>query len=181
MPVRAIYRRRDRNGVARRCVMSTCEWCGNEFMQRRDHEKKIRREKRKLLCASCVGKLLRPKDFVFAELPVEFWAYMAGFFDGEGCLHLQKTGGVIMSVTQVNRTPLDFIIGKTGFGKVDVDEVSKKNPKWHDSHTWRVTDPFIIWWFLKNMRPYLQVKNDEVRRFVALQKKRPNWEVLLCQ
>ena len=84
-------------------------------------------------------------------------AYLAGFFDGEGCCMISPNCSVKVIVTQKNQTVLEWMLREYG-GSVHFYEKKKNGniPKWalYNKHE--------ILKFLADIRPYLQQKHVEV-------------------
>ena len=68
--------------------------------------------------------------------------YMAGFFDGEGCIRIARrnNGGFdfLMSATQVNVEPLKVFHERYG-GMLIVQRKSLQNPKHRDCWVWKIS------------------------------------------
>jgi hypothetical protein len=82
-------------------------------------------------------------------------AWIAGFFDGEGCVYIfPHCKGMQVSITQKDRTPLDLIRAFYGFGKV--------NKKGGGCHVWVVCGRNETMKFLRSIRQYCIVKRKDV-------------------
>jgi len=115
------------------------------------------------------------------------WAYIAGFFDGEGCVQLRFNG--YRGRRFVSRSPrpyLELSLGQTKEdalywmqemigGRVHFTD-AKKRPRRKDGGLCR---PFWVWrvsgaqalGIMKEMLPHLRVKVDEVELGIAFQEK----------
>ena len=80
-------------------------------------------------------------------------AYLAGFFDGEGCCMISPNCTVKIIVTQKDREVLEWLIREYG-GKVYTN--GAKYPRWS------LFKRDTILRFLKDLRPYLRQKTVEV-------------------
>ena len=90
------------------------------------------------------------------------WAYVAGFFDGEG--HLRSTGlGKYFVLTQSSRRVLDEIAEFLREHEIRsaIYEAKHSNPKWSPSvfHLYVTRTPDIIR-IIENIRPWLIVKKQ---------------------
>lgn len=101
------------------------------------------------------------------------WNYIAGFFDGEGCLSIHnrrgKRGGGIqyqLSLTQTDRKVLDQIQKFINAGKV-YESDSKGNKKWKPcwlkAYALRISKRKDILSFLDNIEDKIIVKKEEMQ------------------
>jgi hypothetical protein len=82
-------------------------------------------------------------------------AWIAGFFDGEGCVYLPKgTSGIQVSITQKDRTCLDLIANFYKFGTVSC--------KGSGCHVWRVCSRNDCMIFLRSIRQYSIQKRKDI-------------------
>jgi len=99
------------------------------------------------------------------------WEYLAGFFDGEGCIHMMtnQCGNpqLKVTITQGNFPLLQLVAAFTGFGKVD-----KAGNKW-EVWVWRLTKREDIQTFLVNMVPHLILKKAEAEIAIEICKLNP--------
>jgi hypothetical protein len=106
-------------------------------------------------------------------------AWLAGFFDGEGCIttyyhdkRLNKDGSprreldVRLDISQVDRTPLDRIVFLTGVGKVKPKPRSKIF-KAQQGYAWILNGASQIRVVLEEILPFTIVKTSQIR--VALE------------
>lgn len=94
-----------------------------------------------------------------------FYAWMAGFMDGEGCFTIGKVtlasgrysykAGIIISNTY--RPPLDEILQTLGYGKVY--QTIRQRP-WKDAITYQAAGTEAIT-LTRHLRPYLRVKGAQ--------------------
>ena len=80
-------------------------------------------------------------------------AYIAGFFDGEGCIHMRSDGRLLVDIVQRDTRPLLFIQESTGFGKL----IQQSTGLWHlrSSHR-EMIKPFLV-----ALIPFLIVKRAQ--------------------
>lgn len=85
------------------------------------------------------------------------WPYIAGFFDGEGCItHNDK--GVRLVITQTNFKVLEQIKKFVGFGFII--KPTKRKAHWKDSWTYYIAKQKDIYSFLQSALKYLVVKRQ---------------------
>jgi hypothetical protein len=84
-------------------------------------------------------------------------AYAAGFFDGEGYIHVSKAGHLTVGITQIQEGPLEYMRGYYG-GSIGSGGRCKgrRNPP----RKWRAQGAEALC-FLWHIRPYLILKADE--------------------
>ena len=93
----------------------------------------------------------------------EEWAYFAGFFDGEGCISVMYSSKRIMNpaislrVTQVDRTPLDWIQKRLG-GSVKPNYRSDFE---EPIHIWTCSRRLLVMDILRQVYPFLIVKKAQ--------------------
>lgn len=88
-------------------------------------------------------------------------AYLAGFYDGEGSIILQKkrgTYGLVVKVSNTSRGVIDWVRETVGHGCVTTE--SKKNPLHKDAHIHCITGK-RAGKLLEQLRPYLKIKQDQ--------------------
>lgn len=134
----------------------SCCSCGKVWRKRNDEVKRKRSVGEPLRCANCSARRTYVSPSTYPELSSETWAYLAGFFDGEGCLTFPESGSPQLTITQVETGVLYWIKDTTSIGKV--------SNKGGSASAWRLTNVHDILWFLRGVEPYLKVK------FIALQR-----------
>lgn len=93
-------------------------------------------------------------------------AYFAGFFDGEGCIHIDNKHRLSITVSNTNERVIEMfstIIGGT------VKIRSRRNSKQRDITRWAVSGQRAMM-FLEKMLPYLVVKREEAELAISYQK-----------
>lgn len=109
------------------------------------------------------------------------WAYLAGLFDGEGCIKVvwQRlhrttrkgiTWGISLDICNTYRPVLEWVMTKFG-GKVYSEE--RKNPNQRRKFHWYVMDSIAIRTLLTGMQPYLHIKKRQARIAKVALVKRP--------
>lgn len=84
-------------------------------------------------------------------------AYLAGFFDGEGCVSLGQDYALVISAGQVVEEPLLML--QSAFGGT-VRKVRSKHPSHQDMHHWTLSRGRASE-ALECMVPFLHVKRDQ--------------------
>ena len=144
-------------------ITTLCQKCWQRFT----HRPAVAR---KFCSLECAGKVSRNIDA--ALLDERQKAYLAGFFDGEGCIHGyfthprngRRMGSTKVTVVCGNLEVLMF--GQKLFGGSINKRVFKEKPKWNDALTWHLgTKETSV--FLRAVLPYLIVKRQEAE--VALE------------
>jgi hypothetical protein len=125
----------------------------------------------------------------------EFWAWLAGFWEGEGSLNLyaDKRGGnrtlrPLLTVSQSDRAPIDYIYERLRVGGVSLDtQRGKRNymkaenrviEACKDCWIWQVQSKREVLEILQRMLPHLRFKADEVRQAITVLKdelKKAHW------
>lgn len=81
-------------------------------------------------------------------------AWLAGLFEGEGCLHRRKdNGGYELVIAMTDRDVVDRLPDLTGYGTVRF--IRRPEPHWSDKWRWRVGKRDHIAELLTAMLPYL--------------------------
>ncbi|MFA6135907.1 MAG: LAGLIDADG family homing endonuclease [Candidatus Paceibacterota bacterium] len=91
------------------------------------------------------------------------WEYIAGFFDGEGCIsHNGK--GYRIAISQTNQEVLDGIVkfSKVGY----VCKITKRKSHWKDSWIYYISKQDDVLYFLKRIFDYLIVKNAIAKKVI---------------
>lgn len=89
------------------------------------------------------------------------WSYVAGFFDGEGCVHISRKGSVRVIVGNKNKEVLEQLCRFTGLGYV-ISEVKKHHAIPFDFHSHLILRHEDVERFLKAILPYIVVKRNVV-------------------
>jgi len=104
--------------------------------------------------------------------------YMAGFFDGEGCVAISKINlknpeykspRYVLEVTAYNcdKDVMDWILTKFG-GSTQLRVKPKEKWYWKDNYGWKITSNKAIP-FLKELLPYLKVKKKQAELAIEFQ------------
>jgi len=88
-------------------------------------------------------------------------AYVAGFFDGEGCIYFrkQRPNQITVTITQKDKYALERIQHYLGYGAIYTHH-SKRNKT--TVYTLRINRRALIEDFLTRMKPYLWVKRKKM-------------------
>jgi len=91
--------------------------------------------------------------------------WLAGFFDGEGCINITKFRQYIcprIMVSNTNKKVLEFIQENYG-GDIRENSTNKKNhPNWKSGYTYRLQHTKAVK-FIKDIFPYLKVKKEQAK------------------
>lgn len=103
------------------------------------------------------------------ELTKEDAAYLAGLYDGEGCIgyRIRRSDGyptVSLDVCMTDSKAVDWAQSATGCGKVYFKKVNRGNRR--DVYYWKVTSLDQIAWILKQCRPYMKTKFAEASAMI---------------
>lgn len=105
----------------------------------------------------------------------QFNAWLAGFFDGEGCVYLPKGPGVELTMASTRREVIQAIHARLGVGYIEVTEFTNQ-PNWNTKYLLRIRRYEDARNVLLKMRPYLTIKTDKadtaIRRIVAFVERR---------
>lgn len=111
----------------------------------------------------------------------QFAAWLAGFFDGEGCIYLgnKKATAFEVSVSNTNRQVIEGIFERVKVGYLM--EITFKNNDWNTKYTWRVRRFEDCNYVLNIMVPYLVIKKDKalegIRRYNAAVESKRNLDL----
>jgi hypothetical protein len=94
-------------------------------------------------------------------------AYIAGLFDGEGCVGYYNRGTIknvsyhsaSVIVTMTDPRPITWLKTKTGMGNISV---GVKSGNRRNAYSWQLSNQKQIIEFLSTIRPFLMVKADQV-------------------
>jgi alkanesulfonate monooxygenase SsuD/methylene tetrahydromethanopterin reductase-like flavin-dependent oxidoreductase (luciferase family) len=86
----------------------------------------------------------------------QFACWLAGFFDGEGCVYLPKGSGVALIIANTNEAVIRAIHGRLGIGVVTTTTFD--NPRWKTKYTWETKRYDEAGAFLRAVRPFLTIK-----------------------
>ena len=108
----------------------------------------------------------RPARYMLARPPAPdpiTVAWAAGFFDGEGFVHVDSRGNLHVGTAQVTQVPLFKL--QRAFGGT-VRDRSATNPAHRHQWLWQLSGPNAVE-FLRFIRPHLQVKGVQADLAVA--------------
>ena len=114
----------------------------------------------------------------------EFWAWLAGFWEGEGSLtmHVDRSGKrsvrPLLTVSQADRRPLDYIYERLKVGNVNlyikkgtqnyIKEENRVIKARKDCWIWEVESKRAVLEILEHMLPHLRFKADKVRHAISV-------------
>jgi hypothetical protein len=93
-------------------------------------------------------------------------AYVAGFFDGEGCVGFSRARRSVFPrilVTNTNRAILEEL--RTSFGG-DIKPLALRRKNWKQGWSWRLSWSAAVS-FLAEIKPWLQLKNAQAETVFA--------------
>jgi len=89
------------------------------------------------------------------------WAYLAGFFDGEGCVSGFKRGYPRITITQKDPRPLMWIQSLCGG---TLDQAQRSGCFGGGVYRWRLFAGKSVALFIEGVLPYTIVKRDDLRK-----------------
>jgi hypothetical protein len=101
-------------------------------------------------------------------------AYMAGFFDGEGCINLARRDGrgnryrIHISISNTNEWVLQWFHFNFG-GSVCFEDRHSENPAWQNVWRWSITSGRQALTFLQAISPYLVLKKPQALLAITFQ------------
>jgi intein/homing endonuclease len=96
------------------------------------------------------------------------WKYIAGLFDGEGCLDIQVskqnyiTPRVRMAMAEPGLGVLEMLSNTYG-GNIYKRNRSSKNSDWMDAYSWEITSYKRCCYFLRQIVKHLEIKKEQAR------------------
>lgn len=97
----------------------------------------------------------------------QFYPWLAGFFDGEGCVYLQikQQHSVEVSISNTNRAVIEGIYDRVCLGTLT--ETTYGKAEWKTKYTWRVRDYRDARVFLLRLLPFLVIKQNAAIEAIA--------------
>jgi hypothetical protein len=104
-------------------------------------------------------------------------AYLAGLFDGEGCIQIAHNKPQYNKKTEqhtltcrVEMTDQEAVRGFLTFGgSVHIKRASEQNPKWKDQWCWTVSSNKALY-FLQTIYPFIRLKKAEAECGINFQR-----------
>ena len=106
-------------------------------------------------------------------------AYLAGFFDGEGCISITKgknhLGNIQYSLRVIVSNTNDYVLQlyKFSFGE-RIQKRKHNKPEWRDCYAWELSSN-RAYDFLKCVYPYLALKKPQADLAFEFQKNQSNY------
>jgi len=91
-------------------------------------------------------------------------SYLAGYFDGEGCIHISKCGARIVSIKSCYPKVVKTFHRLYG-GSFSKDRNNKKNIYWRNYFYFRVFGKNAVN-TIKSLCPFLREKKEQARLFI---------------
>ncbi len=95
----------------------------------------------------------------------QFAVWLAGFFDGEGCVYLPKGPGIAVSLASTNRDVIESLYRRLPLGQLE--EVTFDRAEWSTKYSWRVRRYEDARTVLLMIRPYLTIKTLAADRAIS--------------
>jgi hypothetical protein len=107
------------------------------------------------------------------------WAYIAGLFDGEGCVRVSRSKlgiGITLQIVQVTQHAAVFyematFLKALGVEAIVVNESFLRNPKWKPVSNLTIRRRESVMAFLRGVLPYLYIKKvscQDALRFLRM-------------
>lgn len=96
------------------------------------------------------------------------WKYIAGLFDGEGCIDIQISKQnyinprVRMAMAEPGKEVLEMLSNTYG-GNIYKRNRSSTNSDWMDSYSWQMTGYKRCCYFLRQIVKHLEIKKEQAR------------------
>ena len=122
----------------------------------------------------------------------EFYIYLAGFVDGEGCIGLRKDSSTKnvyrgkLHITNTNLMVLTYIKDKIGFGSLYINRKKGSYGNNKTTYVWEVCNRQCLK-VLEKIKPYLLVKKEQAGLIIKFQKsvyrtnKKPNQKKVIIR
>lgn len=114
------------------------------------------------------------REGVRQEMREDILAYMAGFFDGEGCVNMARSArgnGCFPRVLLVNTNREILEAFRAVYGG-DIKSISHRKEGWKPSWIWRLSHSRAIK-FLDDIYPWLILKHEQVLTAICWDEARP--------
>lgn len=100
-----------------------------------------------------------------AALPSDVLAYVAGFFDGEGCVNFTTRGKyksllLRVMVRNTDRAVIDYLQSLFG-GRIETKMAYPGKPHWKTSYCWRIDGAKAVE-FLLAIEPWVRIKREQI-------------------
>lgn len=92
----------------------------------------------------------------------EFAVWLAGFFDGEGCVHLPPKTGIEVTIANTDINVIYSIHRRLGIGTLE--EVTFSNENWRTKYCWRIRRADEAATLFRHIRLYSTIKADAIDR-----------------
>lgn len=159
----------------KKMVVRYCHRCGDRAVVQKSQADWWIRNNHLPTCRLCANTRTNSERIELPRLPDTWWAWLAGFFDGEGYCNVHHGANDNQARIQISNTdkrPLFEICERLGYGSVTTQDKSKQNLNWNRCWYWGVTNAYGILWTLDNMQPYLRVRDNRLKLVVEHYSKR---------
>lgn len=93
-------------------------------------------------------------------------AYIAGLFDGEGCITFCKVRTSIYPQVTITNTDLDLLENLKEMYGGNIQRLSKREDNWKQGYYWRLSWTRAVD-FLSSIQPWLQIKDRQAQAVFA--------------
>jgi hypothetical protein len=105
------------------------------------------------------------KQHINKDLPSDTLAYVAGLFDGEGCVNFTQAGKqrawvIRVMIRNTDRPIIDYLQSVFG-GRIETKVAYSDKPQWKTSYCWRLDWDAAVQ-FLEAIEPWVRIKSDQI-------------------
>ena len=102
----------------------------------------------------------------FSEMPDhQFNCWLAGYFDGEGCIYIPKGNGIELSISSVVPSIIRSLHTRLRLGRVYLTTYTHR--RWHTKYSLRVRTYSEAEQFLERIKPFLTIKSPKADEALA--------------
>ena len=153
------------NGHNRTWCEAQCSNCKEWRTTRKDHLVAFEHQNKTSYCSKCSPRRYVLPVKVRPQVEESFWYWLAGFFDGEGCLvqgrNRGKPGVFFFTISQNDRSSLEYAMSTLGVGVIDTRKGVVPKNGYVAAHRYRVTDSEDIAWIVANIRNKTRVPHRQ--------------------
>jgi len=128
------------------------------------HPETIRRYFKKKGIALQKTTFKQCKDFKSKKLTELEKCYIAGLFDGEGCIYHNPNKMWMICIANTNRKVMDWLYKKIGGGIYKKYKIYKGTK--HRTLYWQFNRQKAIYWFLQQIERYSIIKKNKIRKAI---------------
>ncbi len=139
-------------------VMAICEKCGEKWLQRKDHWKKLEKEGIPHLCKSC--SCIKRKAVNINMLKEYDKAYIAGYLEADGCISWSGPQPQI-SIATADEEMIEYFLKTVGGGRRRF--VWLKNLNHRNQRRWMLNGHYNCAFFCEQLLPYMKMERKKQR------------------